>query len=178
MSEFKSEYSQYNKKLWIGALSLIAFFILFFIILSFQGLPDFKQLENPEFELATQVIDIKDREIGRYYTQNRVPVTYDELNPNLIDALVATEDERFFSHSGVDIQALSRVVIGVLTFNTSKGGGSTITQQVAKNLFNTRGEELQEKLRQPRSTQTTNRSRDFQCFSDWACHRTIQISHC
>lgn len=135
MSEFKSEYSQYNKKLWIGALSLIAFFILFFIILSFQGLPDFKQLENPEFELATQVIDIKDREIGRYYTQNRVPVTYDELNPNLIDALVATEDERFFSHSGVDIQALSRVVIGVLTFNTSKGGGSTITQQLAKLLF-------------------------------------------
>ncbi|MEO5905874.1 MAG: transglycosylase domain-containing protein, partial [Saprospiraceae bacterium] len=92
-------------------------------------------LENPDFELATQVIDIKSREIGRYYTQNRLPVTYDHLNPFLIDALVATEDERFFSHSGVDFQALSRVVLGVLTGNTSKGGGSTITQQLAKLLF-------------------------------------------
>ena len=110
-------------------------FILFFILLSFSGLPDFKQLENPDFELATQVIDIKGREIGRYYTQNRLPVTYNELNPFLIDALVATEDVRYFSHSGVDIQALSRVAMGVITFNTGKGGGSTLTQQLAKLLF-------------------------------------------
>src|SRR5687767_420978 len=135
MSESNQVFERYNKKLWIGALGLVAFIILFFVVLSFQGLPDFKQLENPDFELATQVIDIKDREIGRYYTQNRLPVTYDELNPDLIDALVATEDERFFSHAGVDIQALTRVVVGVLTFNTSKGGGSTITQQLAKLLF-------------------------------------------
>src|SRR5687767_3997273 len=135
MSESNQVFERYNKKLWIGALGLVAFIILFFVVLSFQGLPDFKQLENPDFELATQVIDIKDREIGRYYTQNRLPVTYDELNPDLIDALVATEDERFFSHAGVDIQALTRVIIGVLTFNTSKGGGSTITQQLAKLLF-------------------------------------------
>ena len=128
-------YTRYNQKLWYGAIGLVAFIVLFFFILSFQGLPDFKQLENPDFELATQVIDIKSREIGRYYTQNRLPVSYDELNPFLIDALVATEDERYFSHAGVDIQALSRVFLGVLTFNTSKGGGSTITQQLAKLLF-------------------------------------------
>jgi penicillin-binding protein 1A len=121
--------------MWLTAFSLVCFVILFFIILSFQGLPDFKQLENPDFELATQVIDIKGREIGRYYTQNRLPVTYDQLNPNLIDALVATEDVRYFSHSGVDIQALTRVVLGMITFNPGKGGGSTITQQLAKLLF-------------------------------------------
>jgi len=135
MESSTSSFANYNKRLWYAAISLMCLAILFFFILSFQGLPDFKQLENPDFELATQVIDIKSREIGRYYTQNRLPVTYDELNPNLIDALVATEDARYFSHSGVDIQALTRVILGVITFNTSKGGGSTITQQLAKLLF-------------------------------------------
>jgi penicillin-binding protein 1A len=128
-------FHRYNRILWFSAFSLIGLVILFFILLSFQGIPDFKQLENPEFELATQVIDVKGREIGRYYTQNRLPVTYNELNPYLIDALVATEDVRYFSHSGVDIKALSRVFLGVITFNSSKGGGSTITQQLAKLLF-------------------------------------------
>ncbi len=128
-------FSKYNRILWITAISGVVLVILFFVILSFQGLPDFKQLENPDFELATQVIDCKSREIGRYYTQNRLPVTYDQLNPFLIDALVATEDARFFSHSGIDVQALSRVAFGVVTFNRNKGGGSTISQQLAKLLF-------------------------------------------
>jgi penicillin-binding protein 1A len=128
-------FTKYTKRLWLAAFALVGCIILFFIILSFQGLPDFKQLENPDFELATQVIDVKSREIGRYYTQNRLPVDYDHLNPYLIDALVATEDVRYFSHSGVDIKALSRVAMGVVTFNSSKGGGSTITQQLAKLLF-------------------------------------------
>ena len=103
-----ASFDKYGKKLWIGAFELVGFIILFFVILSFQGLPDFKQLESPDFELATQVIDVKSREIGRYYTQNRLPVDYDHLNPHLIDALVATEDVRFFAHSGVDVQALDR----------------------------------------------------------------------
>ena len=130
-----SRFSIYSKKLWLGAFGLVAFVLLFFFFLSFQGLPDFKQLENPDFELATQVIDYKGREMGRYYTQNRLPVDYNHLNPHLIDALVATEDARFFSHSGIDIKALMRVVTGVITFNSNKGGGSTITQQLAKLLF-------------------------------------------
>ena len=130
-----SSFEKYSKRLWLVAFAFVGLSILFFVILSFQGLPDFKQLENPDFELATQVIDIKSREIGRYYTQNRLPVDYNHLNPYLIDALVATEDVRYFSHSGVDIKALSRVLMGVITFNTSKGGGSTITQQLSKLLF-------------------------------------------
>ncbi len=128
-------YKKLNRRLWLFAFAFVTGVILFFIILSFQGLPDFKQLENPEFELASQVIDVKGREFGRYYTQNRLPVDFDHLNPYLVDALVATEDERFFTHSGVDVKALSRVFMGVVTFNTSKGGGSTITQQLAKLLF-------------------------------------------
>ncbi len=135
MLNSNNSYQRYNMWIWYGAFGLVVGAILFFVILSFQGLPDFKQLENPDFELASQVIDIKSREIGRYYTQNRLPVAYDDLNPYLIDAVLATEDERFFSHSGVDFQALSRVAIGVITFNTSKGGGSTLTQQLAKLLF-------------------------------------------
>ncbi|HZV69245.1 MAG TPA: transglycosylase domain-containing protein [Saprospiraceae bacterium] len=135
MESRNSSFTRYSKRLWYAAFTLAILFILFFVILSFQGLPDFKQLENPDFDLATQVIDIKSREIGRYYTQNRLPVNYNELNPFLIDALVATEDVRYFSHSGVDVQALSRVVMGVVTMNTRKGGGSTITQQLAKLLF-------------------------------------------
>ncbi len=130
-----SSFTKYNRILWLGAFSAVIIAILFFVFISYQGLPDFKQLENPEFELATQVIDCKSREIGRYYTQNRLPVNYDHLNPYLIDALVATEDARFFSHSGIDIQALSRVALGVMTFNRSKGGGSTISQQLSKLLF-------------------------------------------
>lgn len=135
MQPTSSPFDAYSKKLWIGALALVGFIILFFIVLSFQGLPDFKQLENPDFELASQVIDVKGREIGRYYTQNRLPVAFDHLNPYLVDALIATEDSRYFSHSGVDIKALSRVALGVVTFNRNKGGGSTITQQLAKLLF-------------------------------------------
>ncbi|MDQ3017870.1 MAG: transglycosylase domain-containing protein, partial [Bacteroidota bacterium] len=135
MSNTDSKFYRQNLRIWYAAFALVIASILFFVVLSFQGLPDFKQLENPDFELASQVIDMKSREIGRYYTQNRLPVAYDDLNPHLVDALIATEDERFFSHSGVDFQALSRVVFGVITFNTSKGGGSTLTQQLAKLLF-------------------------------------------
>lgn len=135
MIKSSPQFSKYSKWMWIGAFGIILAVILFFVILSFQGLPDFKQLENPDFELASQVIDIKSREIGRYYTQNRLPVAFDDLNPHLVDALIATEDERFFSHSGVDLQSLGRVFFGLVTFNTSKGGGSTLTQQLAKLLF-------------------------------------------
>ena len=87
------------------------------------------------FDLASQVIDVKGREVGRYYTQNRLPVAFDSLNPHLVNALVATEDSRFFSHSGVDVKALMRVMMGIVTFDRNKGGGSTLTQQLAKLLF-------------------------------------------
>ena len=120
--------------MWLAALGLVGLVILFFVILSFQDLPDFQQLENPDFQKASRIYDNQGSEFGRYYTQNRVPVTFDDLNPHLVDALIATEDERFYGHAGIDLKALGRAVYGVITMD-GKGGGSTVTQQLAKLLF-------------------------------------------
>jgi penicillin-binding protein 1A len=127
--------SGWIRLMWFVALAVLAGMVIFFVALSYSDLPDFQQLENPEFEKASRIYDNQRKEFGRYYTQNRVPVRYDELNPHLIKALISTEDKRFYSHSGIDIRALGRVVYGVVTFNSNKGGGSTISQQLAKLLF-------------------------------------------
>lgn len=96
-------------------------------------MPSFEELENPKSALATEVISTNNVILGRYYLQNRSNITYENLNSNLKNALLATEDIRFFKHSGVDLRALVRVVKGVVA--SGGGGGSTITQQLAKNLF-------------------------------------------
>lgn len=110
--------------------------ILLFIGLSFTDLPDTKALENPQSELASQVYASNGEVIGRYFVENRVPVEFGNLSENIHDALVATEDERFYQHSGIDFRALGRT--GVKTFllqQKSAGGASTITQQLARLLF-------------------------------------------
>ena len=129
------KYKRLIRIMWLAAVAIVIAAGAFFIILANSDLPDFEELENPEFEKATRIYDNQGVEFGRYYTQNRVPVQYDELNPHLVDALVSTEDERFYQHSGIDLKALGRVAVGVATFNSSKGGGSTISQQLAKLLF-------------------------------------------
>jgi penicillin-binding protein 1A len=100
-----------------------------------DGLPTFEELENPQSMLATEVLSADGEVLGKYYRENRTNVTFNELSPYLVNALVATEDERFYSHSGIDFKALGRVAAGVVTQNQSSGGGSTITQQLGKNLF-------------------------------------------
>ena len=127
--------TKWVRLMWLAAIGVVGCVALFFIMLSMSDLPDFEQLENPEFEKASRIYDNQGQEFGRYYTQNRVPVRYEDLNPHLVDALVSTEDERFYQHSGIDLKALGRVAWGVATNNTSMGGGSTITQQLAKLLF-------------------------------------------
>ncbi|CAG5077187.1 transglycosylase domain-containing protein [Parvicella tangerina] len=97
-------------------------------------LPSIYQLENPRSDEASLVYDAKGELLGTYYVSNRTKVAYQQLSPYLIDALVATEDERFFEHSGVDGWALMRAVGGAMTLQ-NKGGGSTITQQLAKMMF-------------------------------------------
>ncbi len=97
--------------MWYLAFAAVAGVILLFIVLSFTDLPSVAQLENPRSEEATQIYGIDGEVIGRYYTENRVPVTFDELSPNLVQALVATEDERYYSHSGIDFKALGRVAV-------------------------------------------------------------------
>ncbi len=94
----------------------------------FGKMPSLQELENPEADLASEIISSDGVLMGKYYSENRSEVRYDEISPNVFHALVATEDERFFDHSGIDAQALGRAVFSF----GKQGGGSTITQQLAK----------------------------------------------
>lgn len=94
-------------------------------------LPTFEQIENPESNFASEIYSSDGVVIGKYYDENRSPVKYDELSPYLVDALISTEDERFRDHSGIDFKSLARAVVML----GQGGGGSTITQQLAKMLF-------------------------------------------
>ncbi len=103
----------------------------------FGEMPNLKAIENPENDLSSELYSADGALLGKYFRENRSPVTYEELSPNLVNALLATEDYRFTQHSGIDLRSMLRVAFGILTFNT-KGGGSTLSQQTAKNLFKTR----------------------------------------
>ncbi|MEI8052672.1 MAG: transglycosylase domain-containing protein [Bacteroidota bacterium] len=94
----------------------------------FGKMPSVQQLENPEADLASEIISADGVLMGKYYSENRSEVKYNEISPNAVHALIATEDERFYDHSGIDLQALGRVVFTAGT----QGGGSTLTQQLAK----------------------------------------------
>lgn len=113
-------------------------FIAFIFFLIANGklgyMPSFEELENPASNLSTEVISADHEVIGRYYLQNRSNIEYNNINANLKNALLATEDIRYFEHTGVDLRALMRVAKG-LVGKDGGGGGSTITQQLAKNLF-------------------------------------------
>lgn len=113
--------------------------ILFFTMLSLGWLgfmPSFEELENPRSSLATEVISDDGDILGFIGLENRSNVAYNEISPNLINALVATEDARFYKHSGIDARSLFRVLLKtVVGRDRSSGGGSTVTQQLAKNLF-------------------------------------------
>lgn len=118
---------------------LVLYLFMYLISQDFLGpLPTFEELENPKSNLASEVYTADQVLLGTYYRENRSNVTYEDLSPNLVNALVATEDERFYDHSGIDLKSLGRVVYGVLTGQMSKGGGSTLTQQLAKMLFHNR----------------------------------------
>lgn len=94
----------------------------------FGKMPSLEQLENPEADLASEIISTDGVLMGKYYAENRSEVKFSEISPNVINALIATEDERFYDHSGIDAQALGRAAFSLGT----QGGGSTITQQLAK----------------------------------------------
>lgn len=107
---------------------------LFALIYSgaFGALPTFEAIENPESSIATEIISEDGVVIGRIWqSENRSPVKYTELSPHLVNALIATEDERFYEHSGIDFRSTARAVV----FMGKKGGASTLTQQLAKLLF-------------------------------------------
>jgi len=135
----KQDKSTIIRILWyiFGGFWLIV--ILFFVLLSAGCLgfmPSFEELENPNSMQASEVISSDGVVLGYIGIQNRSDVTYEEISPNVINALIATEDARFYGHSGIDTRSLARVFFKtVLGRHSSSGGGSTITQQLAKNLF-------------------------------------------
>ena len=100
----------------------------------FGEMPSLQELENPQSQLASVLLSEDGVELGKYFRENRSPVEYSDLSPNIINALLATEDARFVKHSGIDLRSTFRVITNLGT----AGGGSTITQQLAKNLFDTR----------------------------------------
>ena len=130
--------------LWIAFIGGLVFFVLFVWMVSinflgfFGALPDFKALENPDSELASEMYAADGVLLGTFARENRSPLTYEELSPNLVQALIATEDERFEAHSGIDLQAMLRVFVKSILLGQDAGGGSTLSQQTAKNLFKTR----------------------------------------
>jgi len=128
----------YGKFIWLiwlafGSVLLGIIFIFGAASLGLLGpMPDFRQLENPKTNLATQIISADDAVLGKFYfNDNRTPISFDEIPTEMIEALVATEDERFYNHSGIDYRGTARA----LFYLGKKGGASTITQQLARQLF-------------------------------------------
>ena len=129
---------KYVKYIWMILVAPVALIFLIVTLTAlgvFGDLPTFEELENPNSSLASEVYSADARTLGKYYIQNRVNVHYRDLSPSLVNALKATEDVRFEEHSGVDIKGLMRVFVKTIILQQDAGGGSTITQQLAKNLF-------------------------------------------
>jgi penicillin-binding protein 1A len=128
----------YKKKFWKLFFFGMGVMALFFTLASwgfFGSMPSFEDLENPESNLATEVISSDGVTIGKFYNENRTPIKYQDLPSHLVKALVATEDERFYEHSGID----ARRTFGAALKLGSDGGASTISQQLAKQLFHGEG---------------------------------------
>ena len=134
-----NNYKWYSFFMWLiflTPISLITFLFYYASIGGFGDMPDLEVLENPKTNLASEIFTSDGKTLAKYYfNDNRTPVTFDELPTHLVDALIATEDIRFYSHSGIDFK---RTFGAALKFGKD-GGGSTITQQLAKLLFTGEG---------------------------------------
>ena len=124
---------------WFRILVAAPFVIILLALLlvgAFARIPSFEELEHPDNKLATQVLADNGEVLTTFHIENRTYVSYDELSPHLVNAAIATEDARFYSHSGIDMKGLARVFVKtILMRDSSQGGGSTITQQLAKTLY-------------------------------------------
>jgi penicillin-binding protein 1A len=129
------DFSKYVRWFWIVFLGGILAVVLVFLLASWGVLgemPDYTRLENPETNLASEIISSDDQTLGKFYfDDNRTPIGYEDLPKNLVDALIATEDVRHYEHSGID----GRGTLRAFVFLGSKGGASTISQQLARQLF-------------------------------------------
>ena len=139
MPKVKPKYRIYIRWFWaLYATPFIVIVVLFFLISKevLGPMPTFEQLENPENNLAAEVYSEDGFLLGKFYIQNRTWTQYRDISPHIVDALIATEDIRFYKHSGIDLKGLARVIVRTFLMGQRQaGGGSTITQQLAKNLF-------------------------------------------
>ena len=122
----------------IALWSLIGLIVLFFMGVNYGllgKLPDLDAIQNPNNSVSTTIYSSDYEVLGSYYTENRIEISYDELSPYLVKGLVAPEDKRFYDHSGIDLKGLFRAVVMTGILRRNEGGGSTLTQQLAKNLF-------------------------------------------
>ncbi|CAN5575280.1 transglycosylase domain-containing protein [soil metagenome] len=131
---------------FLGILLVILYFVS--VEQNFLGLygsmPGIEKLKNPPMKLSSELYTADGVLIGKYFNENRIPVKYHQISPVLIDALIATEDIRFYEHKGIDYYALGSVIWSSLKGDNR--GGSTITQQLAKNLYKTRTKESEGRL--------------------------------
>lgn len=134
---------------WLLVLSPVLGLYLMLVAAAFSDLPSIEDLENPRSDLATAVLFSDGTQMGQYYRENRIPVAYERISPHVVNALVATEDERFRDHSGVDLRGTLRAAV----FLGKRGGASTLTQQLAKMLFTERSGNVVKRV--------------FQKFQEW-----------
>jgi len=126
--------------IWFWSLFTLPFIfiIVLFVLISFEKLgrmPSFSELENPEYNLAAEVYSEDGVLLGKISIENRTWTDYQDLSPYLVQALIATEDIRFLRHSGIDVRGLGRAAVRTILLGQNTGGGSTITQQLAKQLY-------------------------------------------
>ncbi|MNJ91491.1 Penicillin-binding protein 1A [compost metagenome] len=136
----KEDIRKYNFGLWkllIGGIVVFALFIMAIGFGVFGTLPSFRDIEHPKSNQASEVLDDENKVLGTYFIQNRSNISYQEISPNVINALIATEDIRFKEHSGIDFKRTFTIFLYALV--GKKQGGSTITQQLALNLFSEEG---------------------------------------
>lgn len=159
MSTEKSKTNtSFTKKFWNFIFGGIGFVVLFFLLVNFGifgEMPDIKELENPRAALTTEVYSEDGIMLGRYYKENRKIVKRSEIAKCAFDALIATEDVRFEKHAGIDVRSLGRAIFGL----GQDGGGSTITQQLAKNLFTRKDKD--------KYSSSNKLSRIMQKFKEW-----------
>ena len=141
MKRYKDLSKATKLTLWFWTIILVPTVLVITLLVMtnsgvFGKLPSFEELENPKSNLATEIYSEDGVLLGSYYVQNRSYVDFEDLSPSLVAALIATEDARFESHSGIDFVSLARVAVRTIAMgDRGQGGGSTITQQLAKNLF-------------------------------------------
>lgn len=147
----KSKYTKYIVILWLFVFLVIGTVVTVFTLISngkLGYLPPFEEIENPRSKAATQVYSSDGEVLAKFFfsTENRVVVRYNQLSPYLVNALIATEDARFVKHAGIDFQSLARVLVKrIVLQDRSAGGGSTITQQLAKQLYSDLAENTMER---------------------------------